>query len=147
MTDLWSRAMLRETTTKASKAYTRRTAVTMSVYLVLVVVTTYVVRHLHVNGWLLYVCAVLPSVAIFRQLYVVGMYLSEERDEYLRQQAVQSILWATAAVLGLTAFTDFLRSYTPFGTLPPFTVFVTFWVVYALAQYILVRMNRVPADE
>jgi hypothetical protein len=139
--------MLRETTTKASKAYTRRTAVTMSVYLVLVVVTTYVVRHLHVNGWLLYVCAVLPSVAIFRQLYVVGMYLSEERDEYLRQQAVQSILWATAAVLGLTAFTDFLRSYTPFGTLPPFTVFVTFWVVYALAQYILVRMNRVPADE
>jgi hypothetical protein len=139
--------MLRETTTKASKAYTRRTAVTMSAYLVLVIATTYAVRHLHVTGWLLYVCAVLPSVAIFRQLYVVAMYLSEEADEYLRQQAVQSILWATGAVLGLTAFTDFLRSYTPYGTLPPFTVFVTFWMVYALTQYILVRMNRVPADE
>jgi hypothetical protein len=75
------------------------------------------------------------------------MYLSEEADEYLRQQAVQAILWATAAVLGLTAFTDFLRSYTPFGTLPPFTVFVTFWVVYGLAQLIQVRLNRVPADE
>jgi hypothetical protein len=119
----------------------------MSAYLLVVIATTYAVRDLHVKGWLLYVCAVLPSVAIFRQLHVVAMYLSEEADEYLRQQAVNSMLWATAAVLGLTAFTDFLRSYTPYGTLPPFTVFVTFWVVYALAQFILVRMNRVPADE
>ncbi len=147
MMSVWSRAMLRESTTKASKAYTRRTAVTMSAYLLVVIATTYAVRDLHVKGWLLYVCAVLPSVAIFRQLHVVAMYLSEEADEYLRQQAVNSMLWATAAVLGLTAFTDFLRSYTPYGTLPPFTVFVTFWVVYALAQFILVRMNRVPADE
>lgn len=146
MTSFWLK-MLCGTETKASKAYTRRTAVTMSAYLLLVIGTTYVVRHLHVKGWLLYVCAVLPSLAIFKQLHVVAMYLREEGDEYLRQQAVQSILWAAAAVLGLTAFMDFLRSYTPYGTLPPFTVFVTFWLVYALAQLLQVRRNLVDADE
>jgi hypothetical protein len=139
--------MLCETKTKAVKVYTRRTMVTMFAYVLLVLATTFVVRHLHVKGWLLYVCAVLPSLAIFRQLHVVGLYLREETDEFLRQQVVNSMLWAMAAVLGLTAFADFLRSYTPYGELPPFTVFVTFWMVYGLVQLVQVRMNRVPADE
>ncbi len=139
--------MLCETNTKAVKVYTRRTMVTMTAYVLLVLATTFVVRHLHVQGWLLYVCAVVPSVAIFRQLHVVGLYVREENDEYLRQQVVNSMLWATAAVLGLTAFADFLRSYTPYGTLPPFTVFVTFWIVYGLAQLVQVQRNRVGADE
>jgi hypothetical protein len=139
--------MLCETKTKAVKVYTRRTMVTMFAYVLLVLMTTFVVRHLHVQGWLLYVCAVLPSVAIFRQLHVVALYLREETDEYLRQQVVNSMLWAMAVVLGLTAFADFLRSYTPYGTLPPFTVFVTFWIVYGLAQLVQVQRNRVDDDE
>ncbi len=147
MAGFWSKGLMCETTTKAVKVYTRRTMLTMFSYVLLVLATTFVVRHLHVQGWLLYVCAVLPSVAIFRQLHVVALYLQEETDEYLRQQVVNSLLWAMAAVLGLTAFTDFLRSYTPYGTLPPFTVFVTFWIVYGLAQLVQVQRNRVGADE
>jgi hypothetical protein len=132
---------------KAVKRYTQRTIVTMSAYLVLVFVTTYLVRHEHLPGWLLYVCAVVPSLAVLRMLHVVALYLKEEKDEFVRQQTVNSLLWATAAILALTAFTDFLRSYTPFGTLPPFTVFVAFWIVFGLASTVQTRESRVTGDE
>jgi hypothetical protein len=132
---------------KAEKLYLKRIMATMSAYVLLVFGTTWVVRHEHVTGWLLYVCAVLPSLAIVRTLRVQALYLKEEKDEFVRQQVVNSLLSATAVVLGLTAFSDFLRSYTPHGTLPPFTVYVAFCMVFGLAQAVQSRRNRAGGDE
>jgi len=132
---------------KAEKRYTKRLVVTMSVYLVLVFGTTRLVRHEHVQGSFLYVCAVMPSLAILWMLYVQALYLKEETDEYVRQQVVNSLLGATGLVLGLTACSDFLRSYTPHGTLPPFTVFVVFWMSFGLMQAVQSMRNRVAGDE
>ena len=132
---------------KAEKRYTRRMLIAMSIYLLLVLFTTYIVRHGHATGWWLYVCAVLPSLPILRVLQVVALYLKEETDEFIRQQVVNSLLWAMAAVLALTAFTDFLRSYTTFAGLPPFSVFVSFWIIFGLAQIVQSRLNRVTGDE
>jgi len=132
---------------KAEKRYMKRLLVTMSVYLVLVLGTTWLVRHEHVTGWLLYVCAVVPSLAIFRMLYVQALYLKEETDEFIRQQTVNSLLVATGMVLGMTACSDFLRSYTPYGTLPLFTVFVVFWLVFGASQGVQSLRNRVGGDE
>ncbi len=139
--------MICEPKTKAIRLYTRRMAVTMTAYLLLVFGATWAVRHAHVQGWWLYVCSVVPSIAIFRLLHVVALYLKEETDEFVRQQMVTSILWGTAAVLGLSAFTDFLRSYTGKGELPPFSVFIVFWMVFALAQGVQSLKNRVGRDE
>jgi hypothetical protein len=132
---------------KAERLYVKRIGTTMSAYVLLVVGATWAVRHAHVTGWWLHVWAVVPSLAIFRLLQVVGLYLKEETDEYVRQQMVNSILWGTAAVLGLSAFTDFLRSYTGKGDLPPFTMFFVFWMVFALSQGIQSLRNRVGGDE
>jgi hypothetical protein len=60
---------------------------------------------------------------------------------------VNSILWGTAAVLGLSAVSDFLRGYTGKGELPGFTIFLVFWMVFALAQAVQQLRNRVAADE
>jgi hypothetical protein len=132
---------------KAAKRYTKRTLVTMSVYVVLVYGTTFAVRHEHVKGWWLYVCAVLPALAILWLLRVVALYLKEETDEFVRAQMVVSILWATAAILAVSAVSDFLRSYTPYGTLPTFTVFVTFWFTFSVAQVVQRLTNRAGRDE
>jgi hypothetical protein len=132
---------------KAEKRYTARVMVTMAVYVVLVLGTTWLVRHEHVQGWFLYVCAVAPSLAIFWMLYVQALYLKEETDEYVRHQVVNSLLAATGLVLGLTAFSDFLRSYTPHGTLPPFTVFVVFWMAFGLMQCLQSLRNRGAGDD
>jgi FtsH-binding integral membrane protein len=132
---------------KAEKRYVKRMLITMTVYLVLVFGATWAVRHAHVQGWLLYVCAVVPSLAILWLLYVVGLYLKEETDEFVRQKMVTSILWGTAVVLGLSAVSDFLRGYTGKGDLPGFTIFIVFWMVFALAQGIQSLRNRVDGDE
>lgn len=131
----------------AEKQYVKRIIITMVAYVLLVLATTHVVRRGYVTGWVLYVCAVLPSLAIFRMLHVVALYLKEETDEFIRQQVVNSLLSSTAAILGLTAFADFLRSYTALGTLPPFTVFVTFWVVFGVAQGVQSASNRAVGDD
>jgi hypothetical protein len=132
---------------KAEKRYTTRMLIAMSIYILLVLATTHLVRREHITGVWLYVCAVLPSLPILRVLQVVGLYLKEETDEFMRQQVVTSLLWAMAAVLALTAFTDFLRSYTTFAGLPPFSVFVSFWIIFGLAQAIQSRLNQVTTDE
>jgi hypothetical protein len=132
---------------KAEKNYLKRMIQTMGAYVLLVFCTTYLVRHGHLSGWLVYVFALLPCVAIFRLLHVVALYLKEETDEFQRMLVVRSILWGSAAVLVMAAVSDFLRSYTKVGELPPFTMFMVFWVVFGIAQGVQGMMNRAGGDE
>jgi lipopolysaccharide export LptBFGC system permease protein LptF len=67
-------------------------------------------------------------------LWVVIRYLRDERDEYQRMLVVRSLLCAAFAILALSAYTDFLRSYGNLPALPPFTEFVAFWIVFGFAQ-------------
>src|SRR5437764_9155904 len=111
---------------KAERNYMRRLMTTMGIYVLLVLCTTVLVRHGFIHGWLVYVFALLPCLPIFGLIYVMGLYLHEERDEFQRLLAVRSLLCATAVVLMVSAVSDFLRSYTTTGTLPEFSMFVTF---------------------
>ncbi len=131
----------------AEKNYLRRMMQTMAGYLLVVMCTTLLVRHGGVTGWSLYVFAILPAIPVLRLLHVVALYLHEERDEYQRLLVVRAILCGTTVVLMVVAFTDFLRSYTPYGTLPPFTLFVVFWMVFGLAHWIQQRSNGVGDDD
>ena len=119
---------------KAQRMYMRRMSQTVAGYLLVVLCTTYLVRHARVSGWSLYVFAVLPVLPVLRMLHVVALYMQEEGDEYQRLLLVRSILLAATALLVLTTVSDFLRSYTPVGAPPPFTQFVVFWLVFGLAQ-------------
>lgn len=132
---------------KAGRRYVRRTLQTMSAYVVLVFLVTYLVRHGHVAGVWTYVLALLPCIAILRLIHVVALYLSEESDEFQRMLVVRSILCGTAALLVVQEVSDFLRSYTPTGDLPPFALFTVFWIIFAIAQMVQRRNNRVGNDE
>ena len=118
----------------ASKRYQRRTMVTMSGYLLLVLLSTWEVRHHSPHGWMLYLWAVLPSIPIMITVGLMGRYLQEEKDEYQRLQATQAILVGTAALLGTIVINDFLRSYTPSQGVPPFVSFIIFCGFFGLAQ-------------
>ena len=131
----------------AERNYMRRLLWTMGVYMVLILVTTHLVRREHVTGVLLYVLALVPVLPVLRLLQVLALYIQEEKDEFVRMLVVRSILFATAAVLVVSAFTDFLRSYTPTGAPAPFLVFTVFWVVFGVAQGIQSAMYRVGDDE
>ncbi len=136
-----------ETSTTASKRYQRRTAWTMSGYVLVVFGTAWEVRHHFLHGWLLYLLAVLPALPVIFSVVLMGRYLQEETDEYLRVQTTRSILVGTAALLATIVVNDFIRSYTEASGVPPFAGFVIFCVAFGLAQMVQTLRNRSGDEE
>jgi hypothetical protein len=118
----------------AVRRYTTGIALTMSGYVLAVLGTSIYVNHHHPHGFEVYALSAIPSFCIFAMLWVVIRYLRDERDEYQRMLVVRSLLCAAFAILALSAYTDFLRSYGNLPALPPFTEFVAFWIVFGFAQ-------------
>jgi hypothetical protein len=133
--------------TKASKVYQRRTLVTMSIYVLTVFVAALTVKHGHPTGWLLYGLAVLPAVPLIGMLVVLGRYLQEESDEYVRLMTMRSLLAATGALMVMIVISDFLRSFAATGVFPPFLLFVLFFVSFGIAQAVQRMQNRGGVDE
>jgi hypothetical protein len=68
-------------------------------------------RHFHPTGILVYVCAALQSMPIIAFIVVLGLYLAEETDEFMRALWVQSLLWGTGATLAVTTFCGAMEKY------------------------------------
>ena len=134
------------TSTPAGKRYQRRVIVTVSIYLVVVLAAAWIVKHTHPHGWLLYTIAVVPALPIFGMLGALGIYLREEKDEYIRLITMRSLLVGTAVLLALLMVNDFLRSLSGAAAIPPFTSWTVFFLVFALAQAVQTMGNRVSDD-
>jgi hypothetical protein len=72
-----------------------------------------------------YALAVLPALPIIAIFALVGRYLLEEQDEYLRMRMVRQILWTTGLTLAATTLWGFLED-AGLPHLPMFYVSV-FW--------------------
>jgi hypothetical protein len=68
-------------------------------------------HHLHPSGILAYLCAFLNSLPVIAFIVVFGLYLAEEKDEFMRAIYVQSILWGIGATLAITTFCGALAKY------------------------------------
>jgi hypothetical protein len=133
--------------TKALKRYQRRVLSTVAAYLVVLFGSITVVRHLHVQGVLLYLLAMLPAVPVILILGWLGLYLQEETDEYLRLITMRALLVGTAALMGVIVVSDFLQAIAERPALPPFTYFLVFFSAFGIAQGVQKRMNRGGGDE
>ena len=119
----------------------------MSIYVVLVVVAALMVKHGHLQGWMLYACALAPAVPVILMLVQIGRYLKEERDEYVRAMTVRALLIATGALMGTIVVSDFLRSFAKVGNLPPFLCFMVFFLSFGAAQVVQRMQSRVGGDD
>ena len=95
-------------TTKAGRRYVYRLAPTMAIYLVFLFIAQWSFHHLHPTGLIVYVLAVLPALPLIGSLAIVGLYISEESDEFERSILVQSMLWGFGGTLAVS--TIFHRS-------------------------------------
>ena len=132
--------------TPAGKRYQRLAMVSMALYVALLFAAVSIVRHEHPHGWLLYTIALMPAVPILAMMSAMGMYLQEEKDEYLRLVTMRSLLAGTAALLGVLVVNDFLRAISGAGAIPPFSSWVIFCVAFAVAQAVQTRRDRVRDD-
>jgi hypothetical protein len=107
--------------------------------------TSFAKRH-PPHGAELYVLAALPSFAIFSMLFVVGVYLHREQDEFQRMVMVRSLLWAIAGTLGFIWYTSMVRGFGGTKVPPPFMEFTVFWALFGVVQVVQVISNRVKRD-
>ena len=124
--------------TAAARRYNRRFIPTFVVYAVLLTGATWIAKHFDPSGPALVALALLPTVAIVGSLMVMGRYLLEETDEYVKQQAVTAMLFSVAILLSLSTALGFLQQRNFLGSIDLLWAFPIWCVVYGFAQMWLI---------
>lgn len=95
----------------AQRRYNRRILILAVIYAaVLLPVCWLFARHL-VAGPLAYALGVLPALPVSGFFAVIGVYLAEETDEYLRMLLVRQALVATGLAMTTATFWGFLEGF------------------------------------
>ena len=95
----------------AIKRYNRRVIALSLIYAALLFGAVYLFVHHLLSGPIAYVAAVLPALPIIGIFVVIGRYLVEESDEYLRDQFVRQALIATGFALSIATAWGFLENF------------------------------------
>jgi hypothetical protein len=121
--------------------YLRRLLVVMTLYVMVLVPVTYVVRRDLVSGSIVYVLAVLPALPIIGVLYIIFRLVVEMKDEYQKLLMVKQLFWATGLTLSTTTIWSFLESYAAVDRIPSF--FMTgFWLFALIPAGFLARWDE-----
>ena len=126
----------------ATRRYLYRFVPTMTAYVVFLLFATWAINRFHPTGWLLYGLAVLPAVPIIGIIVVVGLYLAEQKDEFQRNLAIQSMLWGLGAIMALTSVWGFLQMFTHIYPFQAFMTFPLFWCFVGIAAGALQKRYR-----
>jgi hypothetical protein len=119
---------------KAGRRYIYRLAPTMAVYLLFLFFSKWAFHHLHPTGFLVYLLALLPALPLVGSLAIVGLYITEESDEFERFIIVQSMLWGLGVALALSTIWGFLEDFASAPHISTFYVYVVFWIFMGISQ-------------
>jgi 4-amino-4-deoxy-L-arabinose transferase-like glycosyltransferase len=117
-----------------------RFAVTMLFYVLFLVLAVWGFVHLHPSGLPAYVLAVLPARPILAMLVVIGLYLAEEKDEFVRNMQIQALLGGIGGTLAVVSVWGFLENFTHVRRLDLFLVFPLFWIFVGIST-VLVKLR------
>ena len=129
--------MLCTTNNPAQRRYFRRFAVAMLLYVLLLVPAVWGFVHYRPTGVLAYLLAVLPALPILGMLAVVGLYLAEEKDEFVRNMQIQSLLGGIGGTLAVVSVWGFLENFTNVRHLDLFLVYPLFWVFVGISTVVV----------
>ncbi|BCA60465.1 hypothetical protein [Sphingomonas sp. HMP6] len=118
----------------AQRRYLARFFPAMVGYVVLLFASTYVIRFWHPSGVTLAALAVAPSLPLLAVIGVMGLYLLEERDEFLRQRLVTAMLGGLAVLLAVLTVWGFLANGGVAEEPPAFLAFPLWCGAFGLVQ-------------
>jgi len=128
--------------TPAGKRYLRRFFPMIIAYVVVLFAATYAIDLYKPQGAALIVLAILPALPIIGVLIVIGAYLLEERDEFLRQQVVTAMTFGTGVVLSAATMLGFLQIGHVIDHVDVFWAFPLWCAAWGLAQCWLSLRDR-----
>jgi hypothetical protein len=108
----------------AMMRYNRRVIIASLVYAVTLMGAVSAFKHHSVDGPLAWIVAILPALGIIAIFASIGLYLVEEKDEYLRMMMVRQTLWASGFSLSIATIWGFLESFDMVGHVPVYWVSV-----------------------
>jgi hypothetical protein len=94
--------------TPAGRRYLRRFFPTMIAYVLVLFACVWAIRHWEPQGAALVALSVLPALPIIGTIVVMGLYLVEETDEFLRQRIASCMLFGTGVLLAVATVYGFL---------------------------------------
>ncbi len=95
----------------AIKRYNRGIALSSLGYVLGMGIAISVWNRYELSDSLVFVISLLPAIPTFAMIWVMGRYLKDEQDEYLRHRSVMASLWGLGVVLALGTFWGFLEMF------------------------------------
>jgi hypothetical protein len=117
----------------AQARYVGRMLVAAVFCILLALVASTGIRHMHVTGPAAWILAILPALPVAWTLVVTGAYLNEEKDEFLRAVFVQALLAGVAATLSVTTAWGYLEGFRIAPHLGLMWIYPMFWIFVTLA--------------
>jgi hypothetical protein len=124
----------------AQRRFFYRFAVAMLLYAAALVLSILGFVHYRPTGVLAYLLAVLPALPILVMLAVIGVYLAEETDEFVRNLQIQGLLGGIGGTLAVVSVWGFLEDLAHVRRLDLLLVYPLFWVFVGIST-VVVRLR------
>lgn len=122
--------------------YNRGTLLSSLGYILGLGVAMWAWRNLEPSTEITWLLAMLPIVPILALIYVMGRYIAEEADEYLRHRAIMASLVGLGLVLAVGSFSGFLETFELVPHIPGWWTVPAWALGMGLAQAWMSRRAR-----
>ncbi|MDP9086063.1 MAG: hypothetical protein M3N02_04755 [Pseudomonadota bacterium] len=110
------------------RRYLIRVFISMTAYLLTLLIAIRFVRDGHMSGPLAWLLAALPGIAVTGVFWAIGRLLVEETDEYQRMLLVRQSLVASAFALSIATVWGFLENARLVGHVDAFYVAILWFI-------------------
>jgi hypothetical protein len=107
----------------AQRRYLRRFFPAMTAYVVILFACTWAAKQYDPQGPALFLLSLLPALPLLAVIAVMGLYLTEETDEFIRARLVTAMIGGIGITLAVTTVWGFLEHG---GVVPHFETFLAF---------------------
>lgn len=118
----------------AKRNYTLRIAALGGAYVATLLPVVFWFKHAPPSGALAYAAALAPALPVVGMVWTMGLYLTEETDEYIRVRRTRDFLWAMGLTLSICSIWGFLENFDLAPHFPLFYVFVLFCAALGVAR-------------
>ncbi|MEN3748338.1 hypothetical protein TPR58_14275 [Sphingomonas sp. HF-S3] len=130
----------------AQNRYLRRFFPAILLYVGVLFGVSWTVRTWHPTGAGLVILSVLPALPIIGVLVIIGLYLREERDEYLRGRVVTAMLIGLGGVMSVATVLGFLQMNGLLGEISTFWAFPGWCFFWGMAHCAMALRERGSAE-
>ena len=126
----------------AQRRYLWRFMPAMLAYMAILFACTALIRDSRPQGALLAALSVLPAVPLVAVIGIMGAYLLEERDEFIRNRLVTAMIGGLGVTLAITTVWGFLENGGAVSHFPTFLTFPLWCGSFGLCQCITKLVER-----